>query len=122
MQPCRKGSGGVGWKQAEEEPAVCPDSHEGHPHLGVHQRQHSQLVKRSNFPTGYCVQIWALQFKKVLNVLECVQKKAVKLGRGLGGMSSEERLSTMGLSSLEIRRPSSDLLALSTSLSRGRGE
>ena len=57
-----------------------------------------------------------------VKVLECIQKRATKLVQGLEGMSCEEQLRTLGLSSLEKRRLRDDLTGLHSFLRRGSGE
>ena len=69
-----------------------------------------------------CAQLWAPHHKQDMEGLECVQRRAARLGRGLENQSDGEQLRELGLLRLEKRRLRGGLLALCSSLPGGGSE
>jgi len=59
----------------------------------------------------YSIQLWSPQHTKGMDLLECMQRRATKMKRGLKHLCYAERLRELGLFSLEKRRFWGDIIA-----------
>ena len=49
----------------------------------------------------YCIQMWSPQYRRDMDLLECIQGRATKMIQGMEHLSYEDRLRELGLLSLE---------------------
>lgn len=58
----------------------------------------------------YCVQAWSPHLQKEIDMLEKVQRRAIRMINEFKGVNYEERLTRLNLTSLEARRMRSDII------------
>ncbi|KAK4812353.1 hypothetical protein QYF61_017130 [Mycteria americana] len=86
----------------------------------IMSRQCAQVAKKANGILA-CISnsCWAPHYKRDIEGLERVQRRATELGKGLEHKADGERLRDLGLFSLEKRRLRGDLIALYNCLKGG---
>jgi len=58
----------------------------------------------------YCIQMWSSQYRRGIDLVECVQRRATQMIHGIECFSYKGRLRELGLFSLEKRRLRGDLI------------
>ena len=52
----------------------------------------------------YCIQMWSPEYRRDMDLLECIQRMATEMIQGREHLSYKDRLRELGLFSLEKRR------------------
>ena len=113
------------------EAAVCVCGLEGQLYPQLDQKRGGQQGEGGYCPYSalvslhwkYCVQVWLPQLKKDVELLECIQRRPMRMSTRLEHLSYEARLRELGLFSLEkaLGRPYSSPQVPKESLYVGRG-
>ena len=59
----------------------------------------------------YCDRMWSPQYRRGLDLLECIQRSATKIIQGMEHLSYKDGVRELGFFSLEKRRLQGDLIA-----------
>ena len=66
-----------------------------------------------------CILMWSPWYKRDMDLLECMQRRATKMIQGMEHLSYKDRLRELGLCSLGKKRQREDLSASGLSVSKG---
>jgi len=62
---------------------------------------YSALMRRH---LEYCTKMWSPQYRRDIDLLECIQRRATKMIQRMENLSHEDRLRKLGLFNLDKRR------------------